>query len=89
MIIPLLWFLKSKQEPILKRLRLNSISYDTLIQTIMLSLGVIILSDELDRIIQSFFPAPEYPDFESIIILSDLIKLDFIRGISGNSIDVG
>ena len=69
MIIPLLWFLKSKQEPILKRLRLNLISYDTLIQTIMLALGVIIVSDELDRIIQSFFPAPEY-----IVDLNGLLR---------------
>ena len=75
MIIPLLWFLKSKQEPILKRLRLNSISYDTLIQTIMLSLGVIILSDELDRIIQSFFPAPEY-----IVDLNGLLRPETFLG---------
>ena len=89
MIVPLLWFLKSKQEPILKRLRLNSISYDTLIQTIMLSLGVIILSDELDRIIQSFFPAPEYPDLESIIIFFKFIIFFLITGIRGICIDVG
>ena len=75
MIVPLLWFLKSKQEPILKRLRLNSISYDTLIQTIMLSLGVIILSDELDRIIQSFFPAPEY-----IVDLNGLLRPETLLG---------
>ena len=75
MIVPLLWFLKSKQEPILKRLRLNSISYDTLIQTIMLSLGVIILSDELDRIIQSFFPAPEY-----IVDLNGLLRPETFLG---------
>ena len=75
MIIPLLWFLKSKQEPILKRLRLNLISYDTLIQTIMLSLGVIILSDELDRIIQSFFPAPEY-----IVDLNGLLRPETFLG---------
>ena len=75
MIIPLLWFLKSKQEPILKRLRLNSISYDTLIQTIMLSLGIIVLSDELDRIIQSFFPAPEY-----IVDLNGLLRPETFLG---------
>ena len=42
MIIPLFWFLKSRRQPILKRLRLNPISNETLVYTIMLSLGVII-----------------------------------------------
>ena len=75
MIVPLLWFLKSKREPIFKRLRINSISYETLIHSIMLSTGVIILSDELDRIIQSFFPAPEY-----IVDLNALLRPETFLG---------
>ena len=75
MIIPLLWFLKSKRQPILKRLRLNPISKETLVFSIMLSLGVIILSDELDRVIQSFFPAPEY-----IVDLNGLLRPDTLLG---------
>ena len=75
MIVPLFWFLKSRRQPILKRLRLNPISMDTLACTIMLSLGVIILSDELDRIIQTFFPAPEY-----IVDLNGLLRPDTLIG---------
>jgi membrane protease YdiL (CAAX protease family) len=75
MIIPLFWFLKSRRQPILKRLRLNAISYETLVYTIMLSLGIIILSDELDRMIQSFFPAPEY-----IVDLNGLLRPDTLLG---------
>ena len=75
MIIPLFWFLKSRGQPILKRLRLNPISNETLVYTIMLSLGIIILSDELDRMIQSFFPAPEY-----IVDLNGLLRPDTLLG---------
>ena len=75
MIIPLLWFLKSRQQPIFKQLRLNPISKETLVFSIMLSLGVIILSDELDRIIQSFFPAPDY-----IVDLNGLLRPDTLLG---------
>ena len=60
MILPLLWFLKSRQQPIFKQLRLNPISKETLVFSIMLSLGVIILSDELDRMIQSYC-RPQWP----------------------------
>ena len=36
------------------------VSSDVIISTIYLSFGIIILSDGLDRIIQVFFPAPDY-----------------------------
>ena len=75
MVIPLLWFLKSRQQPIFKQLRINPISKETLVFSIMLSLGVIILSDELDRMIQSFFPAPEY-----IVDLNGLLRPDTLLG---------
>ena len=34
-------------------------------------------------------PAPEYPDFESIIILLNLIKFFLNKGNRGSNIDVG
>jgi membrane protease YdiL (CAAX protease family) len=75
MLVPLIWFLISKQEPVLKRLRLNPISSSTAGFTILFSLGLIILSDELDRIIQIFIPAPEY-----IIDLNGLLRPETITG---------
>ena len=36
-----------------------------------------------------FFPAPEYPDFESIVICLILIKFFLIKGINGICIEVG
>ena len=41
------------------------------------------------NLIFKFFPAPEYPDFESIIILFVLINLFFIKGINGICAEVG
>ncbi len=60
MIFPLVWFLLKRKEPLFARLRLNPISMDVAWLTAILSVGLIILSDELDRIIQLFVPAPEY-----------------------------
>ena len=75
MLFPLLCFLKIRKEPFSERLRIRLISSDTLVSTIFLSFGVIILSDELDRIIQIFFPAPEY-----ILDLNGLMRPETIVG---------
>ena len=48
MLFPLLWFLKMWKEPFSERLRIRLISSDVLVSTILLSLGVIIISDELN-----------------------------------------
>lgn len=60
MICPLLWFLSKRKQPIFKRLRLNPISKNVAGLSVLLSVGLIILSDELDRLVQVFLPAPEY-----------------------------
>ena len=75
MLVPLIWFLQSKKEPLIKRLRLNTIGIDTLIFTISLSIGIIILSDEFDRIMQIFIPAPEY-----ILDLNGLLRPESFTG---------
>lgn len=75
MIVPLLWFLISNKEPIFKRLRLNPVSPNIIITTIMFSFGLIVLSDELDRIVQVFLPAPEY-----IVDLNGLLQPDTLVG---------
>ena len=75
MLVPLFWFLKSRKEPIAKRLRIRFVSSDVIISTVYLSFGIIILSDELDRIIQIFLPAPEY-----IVDLNGLLQPETIVG---------
>jgi len=75
MLVPLFWFLRSRKEPIAKRLRIRFVSSDVIISTIYLSFGIIILSDELDRIIQIFLPAPEY-----ILDLNGLLQPESIVG---------
>ena len=75
MLVPLLWFLRTRNEPIAKRLRIRFTSSDVIISTIYLSFGIIILSDELDRIIQIFLPAPDY-----ILDLNGLLQPESITG---------
>ena len=75
MLIPLIFFLILKKEPLTKRLRINRISIETIRLTIMFSIGLIILSDEFDRLIQVFIPSPNY-----IIDLNSLLQPEGILG---------
>ena len=75
MLVPLLWFLKSKKEPIVERLRLKPIKINLVTATVYLSMGIIIISDELDRVIQAFLPAPDY-----ILDLNGLLRPDTFIG---------
>ena len=75
MIIPLIWYIIWKKAPLLKTIRLNPVSLPILTYTVLFSLGLIILSDELDRVMQIFIPAPEY-----IMDLNKLLKPDTILG---------
>jgi|TARA_B100000029_G_scaffold110329_1_gene102185 hypothetical protein len=75
MLVPLFWFLISRKEPLLKRLRLNHISSSTAGFSVLLSAGLIVLSDELDRIIQIFVPAPEY-----ILDLNGILQPETVTG---------
>ena len=76
MILPLIFYLKYNKIPIISSIRLNPISYNIILYTILLSIGIIILSDEIDRIIQYFIPAPEY-----INDLNDLLKPETFYGL--------
>lgn len=69
MLVPLIWFLQKQNQPISQRLRLNPISPLLAGFTALLSFGIIVLSDEIDRIVQIFVPAPEY-----IVDLSGLLQ---------------
>ena len=75
MIIPLILFLLSKKEPLIKRLRLNPVSMNIMFFSFIFSLGLIIISDEIDRLIQIFIPAPEY-----ILDLNNLLQPESILG---------
>ena len=75
MLIPLISFLISKKEPLIKRLRINPISSETIKLTTMFSIGLIILSDELDRLIQIFIPSPNY-----IVDLNNLLQPESVFG---------
>lgn len=75
MILPLLWYINSKNASFKKTIRLNPISSKILFSTVLFSLGLIIISDEMDRIMQTIIPAPEY-----ITDLNHLLKPDTLLG---------
>ena len=59
-LVPPLYYLTIKQKPILKSLRIKLVSIDTLQYSFILSLGVLIIFDTLDRIIHQIISTPEY-----------------------------
>ena len=75
MLVPLLYYINKKKAPLFKTVRLNPISSQILLYTVLFSLGLIIISDELDRIMQVFIPAPDY-----ITDLDQLLRPDTIMG---------
>ena len=60
MMVPLFIFLINKNEPLFKSLRLKPVSKEIMLYSISLSIGLTLISDELDRIIQIFIPQPDY-----------------------------
>ena len=72
MIIPLLLFLISRNEPIIESLRLNSISLSTFISAICISMGLIPVVDEMDRILSFVFGAEE-----ELSQLTDILIIDY------------
>jgi len=75
MLLPLLYFLIIKKEPIIDRLRIRAIKKDVVFYTFLLSIGVVILSDELDRIVNIIWPAPDY-----ILDLNNLLQPESTLG---------
>ena len=60
MIVPLVLYLKIKSFPIFNSIRFKFLKLSTIKSITIFSVGLIILSDEVDRIIQVFVPTPEY-----------------------------
>jgi len=58
--IPVIFYLRFTRKSLRKNLRINAISRNTLISIIFLSVGFIILVDELDRIVYTFFGLPDF-----------------------------
>ena len=75
MLLPLFYFLIIKKEPIIDRLRIRAIKKDVVFYTFLLSIGVVILSDELDRIVNIIWPAPDY-----ILDLNNLLQPESTLG---------
>ncbi|MEC7848093.1 MAG: type II CAAX endopeptidase family protein [Candidatus Neomarinimicrobiota bacterium] len=75
MLVPLGYFLISQQQPILKILRLRKVSRHIIVNTFLFGSGILILSDELDRLIQVFIPAPDY-----IVNMSSLMHPETVAG---------
>ena len=57
-LIPPIYFLTIKEQPIFESLRIKTISLPTIKNTLIFSSGVLIAFDTLDRIIHKFKPAP-------------------------------
>ena len=62
MVIPLLLFLTARKESFVDRLRIRKLSFPVILSTLVLSLGIIILVDEFDRIASLLFTPPEHLD---------------------------
>ena len=75
MVIPLIVYLKFKKLPLFHSVRFKVLKYSTIKPIILFSTGLIILSDEVDRIIQLFVPTPEY-----VLDLNYLLKPDSFLG---------
>jgi membrane protease YdiL (CAAX protease family) len=60
MILPLIGFLWYQGASFPLSLRLHPVSFRTLLTTIWLSLGVVIITDEIDRLTNLIFPQPDF-----------------------------
>ena len=77
MVVPLILYLKFKKLSFFNSIRFKILKYNTIKSVTLFSIGLIILSDEIDRIIQLFVPTPEY-----VLDLNYLLKPDsFFSGV--------
>ena len=74
-LIPPIYFLSIKEQPIFESLRINIVPLKTIKNTVIFSSGVLIVFDTMDRIIHKFIPPPEY-----IIDLGEIMRPDSTLG---------
>lgn len=60
MAVPVLVYLRYRQIPFKSALRLNGLSARSVLAIIMLSIGVIVVIDEIDRLVYLLFGQPDY-----------------------------
>ncbi len=58
--LPVFIYLRLNKLSIRNRLRINTISIKTFLSIILISIGFIVIIDELDRIVYALFGAPEF-----------------------------
>ena len=74
-LIPPIYFLSIKEQPIFESLRINIVPLKTIKNTVIFSSGVLIVFDTMDRIIHKFIPPPDY-----IIDLGEIMRPDSTLG---------
>ena len=74
-VVPPIYFLTIKEQPIFESLRINIVSLNTIKSVLIFSIGVLIAFDTLDRIIHKFIAPPEY-----IIDLGEIMRPDSTLG---------
>ena len=62
LIVPLIWILTKNSENLRQTLRFNRVSKHTLLFSVFISLGVVVLADELERLIAVIIPPPQWLD---------------------------
>lgn len=60
LIVPLVWILMKSSENLRQTVRLNRISRRTVLFSVVISIGVVILADELERLIALIIPPPQW-----------------------------
>ena len=79
MIVPLLLFLHLKKEPLAQRLRLRPVSTTVLSATTLLSVGTVIISDEIDRLTNLVLPQPDYfNQLENMLRFDSVLSVFFL-----------
>ena len=79
MIVPLLLFLHLKKEPLAQRLRLQPVSTTVLSATTLLSVGTVIISDEIDRLTNLVLPQPDYfNQLENMLRFDSVLSVFFL-----------
>ena len=62
LIVPLIWILTRNSENLGQTLRFNKVPKQTLLFSVVISLGVVVLADELERLIAQIIPPPQWLD---------------------------
>ena len=76
LIVPVLIFLNRKKLPIIESLRINPISKQVTIATIFLSIGAMILADEINILVDMVIPAPDsFQQLEALLTPDNPISL--------------